>query len=1004
MAKTQDVVGTITGYCQKSAYTGKWDSWKTDNVYSERYIRYESTSAYGQHYYATPVCYRFTVSNNNTGWTANTILFDAKAIVSVNSGSRNHELKATFYENDPTAASGSGTSGGMISLPYNQKSDYISGTYTTNISSFTGTKTFYVVVELTNVSGINDDNFIPLNVKVRLSPPPLTVSIEQDTVKPYDYIDLTFGNRIDESLYISVYYKDQEVSWYSSVDIDSFGFYFQEAWLAWFDNSNGQLRIEVSDTLERTASATVNFQLEPLKLTSDKNTVQTNNTIYIYADPTYNLNWFLFEVSSGSTTLDTDSTEGSYALNPKASWFTQLKNTGSSMSVTVKVTDSCNRSASASFTVTAGPEMYPSIGDITLANVPAANMPSGYGYVVGYSKVKISVPVTKPAIATSQSVVVSYAGASNQSMSYNSSTQKYEVTVGPITGNTTFTVTATDSNTRQAQRSKQLTGVTTLNPLTLSLNNYSVTAGNSVTATVSNNVGNYSYSFKKGSTTVGSASGLSSGTFDFATSSSWFPTDGSVVQLTIKVVVTDVLGRTAENNLTVNLPPLTVSLNKSTVLIGEQIVITLGGITSQTVTLQLKYNNTVLATPTVSSNTVTVTCPKSWFSTAQVTNKSSMDITVSATRGTFTATSSFVLSFPTLGIAADKTSVSAGQDITYTFTNRESETLTIKYNYQSTAILQQSVSANTVTITSSKSLFDTAGVTTSQSMVITVTIIDSYGRSANLSITINASSDMAPSITSINASIVQPSPASQTFTNTYIANVSKAKISVGCSRSTNASITSVTLKYGSASIVMLLNTSTGYYEGTTTNPLTGNTTFTVTVTDQRGMSSQRTYTLSNVQAYSQPKIDIQSYYRCNQDGTKNDAGEWCYMVVVYTFTSLNGQNARNTTVTLGSSTVSRQVTSEVEETYILPADMEHSYDIVVVAIDSITSVSKTVRLSTAGVIMDLLTGGKGIGLGKVAEYQNMVEVNPEWEFKCRVRVNGQLVDLGTILETLLSQP
>lgn len=1002
MAITQDVVGTITGYTRHYDYSESWRPWFTDDLYGEKILLIPSDNPSGPNRATQPALYRFEVTNNQSGWIANKLFFEAEGRVGSRAGTRNHELKATFYEEDPTVSSSSGIAGGVLSLPYNQ-TEYQSVTYEANVSSFTGTKVFYVLVELTNVDKGNLDYFTAIQVGVRLSPPQLTVDINKDSVKPDEYFTATFGNRLSKALTVKLKYGNVVLNTYS-VQQDTWNIRLRTTDLSEINKSYGQLTVEATDDLERVGTDTVNFQLEALGATTSTSNVETNTSVIVSIENRY-LRPITYKVKSGSVLLQSDIIryQSDFTLTPYAFWFSTVGNKGSSMSVTVELTDDLGRSTSVGFTVTAGPEMYPSIGDITLTNVPATNMPSGYGYVAGYSKVKISVAVTLPSIASSLSVVVSYAGASNQSMSYNSSTQKYEVTVGPITGNTTFTVTATDSNTRQAQRSKQLTGVTTLNALTITLNNYSVTAGNSVTATVSNNVGNYSYSLKKGSTTVGGDSGLSSGSFNFATSSSWFPTDGSVVQLTIKVVVTDVLGRTAENNLTVNLPPLTVSLNKATVLIGGQIVITLGGITSQTVTLQLKYNNTVLATPTVSSNTVTVTCPKSWFSTAQVTNKSSMDITVSATRGTFTATASFVLSFPTLGISADKTSVTAGQSIQYAFTNRESETLTIKYNYQSTVILQQSVSANTVTITNSKTLFDTAGVRTSQSLVLTVTVSDSYGRSANISITINASSDMAPSITSIITSIVQPSPASQTFPNTYIANVSKAKVSVAFSANTQATIISASLKYGSMNISMQLNATTGKYEATTTNPLTGNTTFTVTITDQRGMSAQQTWTLNSVQAYSQPKIDIQSYYRCNQDGTKNDAGEWCYLSIVYTFTSLNGQNARNTTVTLGSSTVTRQVTSEVAETYIVPADMEHSYDILVTAIDSITSVNKTVRLSTAGVIMDFLTGGKGIGLGKVAEYQNMVEINPEWEFKCRVRVNGTLVDLGTILESLLQQ-
>ena len=83
--------------------------------------------------------------------------------------------------------------------------------------------------------------------------------------------------------------------------------------------------------------------------------------------------------------------------------------------------------------------------------------------------------------------------------------------------------------------------------------------------------------------------------------------------------------------------------------------------------------------------------------------------------------------------------------------------------------------------------------------------------------------------------------------------------------------------------------------------------------------------------------------------------------------------------------------------------MERTYDITITLSDLITSTTYTVRLSTAGVIMDFLRDGKGIGLGKVAEYQKMVEVNPEWELKASVKINGQLYDLATLLSQIKQQ-
>ena len=59
----------------------------------------------------------------------------------------------------------------------------------------------------------------------------------------------------------------------------------------------------------------------------------------------------------------------------------------------------------------------------------------------------------------------------------------------------------------------------------------------------------------------------------------------------------------------------------------------------------------------------------------------------------------------------------------------------------------------------------------------------------------------------------------------------------------------------------------------------------------------------------------------------------------------------------------------------------------------------TRNLSTAGVIMDFLRDGKGIGLGKVAETSEMVEVNPQWVFKAN-NITFKGVNLQTILESL----
>lgn len=282
-------------------------------------------------------------------------------------------------------------------------------------------------------------------------------------------------------------------------------------------------------------------------------------------------------------------------------------------------------------------------------------------------------------------------------------------------------------------------------------------------------------------------------------------------------------------------------------------------------------------------------------------------------------------------------------------------------------------------------------------MSVNIIISDRRGRTAATSITLNAGDAMKPMIDNISLSIVQPSPASETFPSTYIANVSKVKISASYVLPTDAGVRTVTLGYsGVSGLIMSLNQMTGEYEVTTANPISDDTVFTVTIVDVRNMSSSKTAELTGVRPYAIPSVTIDSYYRCNQDRTKNDAGEYCLMTVTYGFTDIDNLNATDTHVQTTGYIEDRTVASGIAETYFFQADMERSYEIVVIAIDSITQTSKSVRLSTAGVIMDFLTGGKGIGFGKVAEYQNTVEVSPDWTLKtAAINLNG--VDLGNLL-------
>lgn len=172
---------------------------------------------------------------------------------------------------------------------------------------------------------------------------------------------------------------------------------------------------------------------------------------------------------------------------------------------------------------------------------------------------------------------------------------------------------------------------------------------------------------------------------------------------------------------------------------------------------------------------------------------------------------------------------------------------------------------------------------------------------------------------------------------------------------------------------------------------------TVTVVDSRSITSTRNITLDVIE-YFLPQITSLAVHRGTVSGgvwTADDNGdkvkiEWGINVAPIANTSTSPTTYENTAAvtinppsgvpyvpTLPAYPAAFTATGD----YIDDADTEHSYVITAVVTDSFVSVTRQISLSTAGVALDIRAGGKGVGLGKVAETDNMIEVNPQWTFK-----------------------
>lgn len=163
----------------------------------------------------------------------------------------------------------------------------------------------------------------------------------------------------------------------------------------------------------------------------------------------------------------------------------------------------------------------------------------------------------------------------------------------------------------------------------------------------------------------------------------------------------------------------------------------------------------------------------------------------------------------------------------------------------------------------------------------------------------------------------------------------------------------------------------------------GDITVQISVTDSRDRTTQNEFKL-NVAVYTLPVVSYLSVRRCDIDGNENDQGEYVKVTFSASAYSFDSQNTVSYTLEYKKSTEYgytvvnlseyNDVFAITGETYIFAADTGSSYDVRITVKDSFSVVSKSTTASTAATIMHFKANGKGIGLGKVAEVDNAVDV------------------------------
>lgn len=212
-----------------------------------------------------------------------------------------------------------------------------------------------------------------------------------------------------------------------------------------------------------------------------------------------------------------------------------------------------------------------------------------------------------------------------------------------------------------------------------------------------------------------------------------------------------------------------------------------------------------------------------------------------------------------------------------------------------------------------------------------------------------------------------------------------------------------TTSYGSAiaSYSTTANGSTYTASSFTTGVLNSSGTLTVkaTVKDKRGRSGSASVS-KTVLDYSAPSVSKLTVGRCDADGTANDKGEYVKVTFSGSVTSLNNKNTASyvlkykktsettypadQTITFDDYANDYSVT---DASYIFKADTGSSYDVLLEITDDFDTASRNTSASTAFTLMHFSKGGTGLGIGKVAEEEGLLDIG------IPVRIKSEWVDL-----------
>lgn len=296
-------------------------------------------------------------------------------------------------------------------------------------------------------------------------------------------------------------------------------------------------------------------------------------------------------------------------------------------------------------------------------------------------------------------------------------------------------------------------------------------------------------------------------------------------------------------------------------------------------------------------------------------------------------------------------------------------TITYKFGSASGTVCTKTTATN-VKWTIPLSLLNQIPSTTSGTGTMTCTTYNGNTAigTSTLKLTVTAPDSVKPTISSASVAIDNSANSVIAGWGLYVVGYSKAKITAAASGTYGSTISSFTISGGYS--ITQSGSSLSYTGDKFTS--SGSKTFNVVAKDSRGRSSDtKAAGTITVYTYSNPTISAFTVYRSSTNAKK---------IIVranWSFSSVNGKNGVTATLYYKQSSSSGWMTygaiskdTDIELTTEFAE--EHSYNFKLIVRDTVgNSAQEETFISTINVLLDFKAGGKGLGIGKIAETNSM---------------------------------